>query len=134
MPSTRGFVSESGWNLHGQVGLTSFANDRLPELVLLQVNTERTVILLDKAHPLQLLDRRRHRLRADLALARVLVKVHVQPRVFLLILADRELPPDAPILERLLVPIFHPLEERGSLLAHGGVLLRVRVNFDVDLE
>ena len=60
--------------------------------------------------------------------------MHVQPRVLLLVLADRELPPDPPVLERLLVPILHPLEERGGLLAHGGVLLRVCVDLDVDLE
>ena len=113
---------------------TSFPDDGLAELVLLEVDPERTVVLLDETHLLQPLDGSVHRLRPDLALARVLVKVHVQPRVLLLVLFDRQLPPHAPVLERLLVAVLHALEERARGVVNRRISVGVLINLDVDIE
>ncbi len=114
--------------------LTPLPDDGLAKLVLLEVHAQRTVVLLDERELAQPAERRVHRRLRDLALARVHVKVHVQARVLLRVLAHGQLAPHAPVLQRLLVAVLHPPEPRRGLVAHGRVLLRLRADLHVDLE
>jgi len=92
-------------------------DDRLGELVLLEVDDERALVLGHELHLLQLGDGRLLARQRDLRLARVRVEVDVEPAVDLLRLGDRQRPELLPHRDRLRFLILHPPEEgaRGGM-------------------
>lgn len=70
---------------------------------------------------------------ANLALSSILVETHIQPRILLLVLLHRQLPPDTPVRQCGLVAVFHTPEPGGSGGLDGLVFGGVSVDFDVDI-
>lgn len=91
-------------------------------------------MVLDDAHLFELGESRVLTLLADLALAGVRVKVHVQSVVVVFILLHRQLSPHPPVCERRLIALLHTLEERGSFCLDGGVFFCIGIDLDVDME
>lgn len=114
-------------------------NDGLFQLVLAQVGQQCPVLFpRHKVFRTQLSERVLDLLLVDLRLATVLVKVHVQTRVRLLVLLNRQRAETLPLHEILLHTVFHPFEELArlfvDLLALAALFGRKLVDLDVHIE
>lgn len=85
------------------------AHDRLAELVLLEVDNERSLTLLDDSSRLERLESLGLRCVRDLGFARVEIKVDVETRVRLAVLGDGEVAELAPECEGFGVTCFAAL-------------------------
>lgn len=85
------------------------AHDRLAELVLLEVDNERSLTLLDDSSRLERLESLGLRCVRDLGFARVEIKVDVETRVRLAVLGDGEVAKLAPECEGFGVTCFAAL-------------------------
>ena len=63
-----------------------------------------------------------------------MVEVNIQPIILFGVLLDRQFPPHSPILQSLLIAIFHPLKPLCGFDLDVRVCLGILVNLDIDFE
>lgn len=114
--------------------LTSFPDDHLAQLLLLEIGQNSPAVGTQQVLLLQQIHLPLHALRANERLASIDVKVNVQLCVHLLEFLDGKVTESPPQAERLLIAVFHALEECTGIVVDRWVGLGFGVDADVDLS